>query len=163
MFEIGQQVIHYREGISVIESTTKINNLDYFVVSSSINKDERFFVLIDKTENIIRPLMNEDEAKEVIKFMATIQPDFIKNTKQRRDCYKRCLTTGKAKDLCYLYKQLYFFRTFNERGEEVKMGPSDLQMLEQAKKMLLNELVISLSSNLADVEASIIKTFEQES
>ena len=144
-YKVGDRVIHSREGLSTIMSETQIAGNDYFVVVADNGDRENIYVMKNRTDNIIRPLMSKEEVNKVFDYMKTIGPEFISNTKQRRDQYRRKLLSGSVYDLAYLSRQLYFYLYLNEQGQTVKLGPTDLQMLRDAEKILFDELAISLN------------------
>ena len=144
-YKVGDRVIHSREGLSTIMSETQIAGNDYFVVVADNGDKENIYVMKSRTDNIIRPLMTKEEVNKVFDYMRTIGPEFISNTKQRRDQYRKKLLSGNVYDLAYLSRQLYFYLYLNENGQTVKLGPTDLQMLRDAEKILFDELAISLN------------------
>ena len=144
-YKVGDRVIHSREGLSTIMSETQIAGNDYYVVVADNGDRENIYVMKNRTDNIIRPLMSKEEVNKVFDYMKTIGPEFISNTKQRRDQYRRKLLSGSVYDLAYLSRQLYFYLYLNEQGQTVKLGPTDLQMLRDAEKILFDELAISLN------------------
>ena len=144
-YKVGDRVIHSREGLSTIMSETQIAGNDYFVVVADNGDKENIYVMKSRTDNIIRPVMSKEEVNKVFDYMKTIGPEFISNTKQRRDQYRKKLLSGSVYDLAYLSRQLYFYLYLNENGQTVKLGPTDLQMLRDAEKILFDELAISLN------------------
>ena len=69
MFEINDFVIHAREGLSTIISTSTINGRDYFLVKSNQANGETIYVPVDTAANIIRPVLSDKEADEVLKYI----------------------------------------------------------------------------------------------
>ena len=150
-YKVGDRVIHSREGLSTITSTTVIADNEYFVVVPDKGDHGNIYVLKSRTENIIRPIMNYDEAKKVVDYIKTVKAEFISNTKQRRDQYRRRLLSGNVYDLAYLSTQLYFFNYYNSHGQVVKLGPTDLQMLKDAEAILYDELAMSFNIDRDEV------------
>lgn len=150
-FKIDQRVIHCREGLCVIVSETNINGNEYFVVKSETGSGENIYVLKTRTDNIIRPIMNVEQAKELVAFMAAVKPEFMTNTKQRRDFYKKKLGSGSVYDLAFLARQLFLFHDLNSKGTLVKLGPTDIEMLEYADKVLYDELCLAFDKNIAEI------------
>ena len=142
-YKVGDRVVHAREGLSTIMSTTVIGGNEYFVVVSDKGDKENIYVLKSRTENIIRPIMSSEESHKVIEYMKSVNAEFLSNTKQRRDLYRKKLLSGNVLDLAYLSRQLYFYNYYNANGQVVKLGPTDLQMLKDAEKILFDELAIS--------------------
>ena len=156
-FRIGDRVVHSREGLSTITGETLIADNEYFVIRSDKGDKENIYVLKTRTENIIRPVMNLEEAHQVIEYMKSVPAAFISNTKQRRDIYKKKLLSGDVKDLAYLSRQLYFFNLYNSQGQLVKLGPTDLQMLKDAESVLYDELAISFNVSRDKVGEEVSK------
>ena len=158
-FKVNEIVVHCREGLSTIVGETEIAGNAYFVIVSRKNPKENIYVMKSRTENIIRPVMNGAQAKEVINYMKTVDAAFISNTKQRRDLYKKKLLSGNVYDLAYLSRQLYFFNYYNSHGQLVKLGPTDLQMLKDAEAVLFDEFAISFNTareQVAEVVSSLL-------
>jgi len=151
MYKVGDKVVHAREGLSTIVNVTTMADREYFVVHTDGGKGENIYVLTSNTNNIIRPIMNAEQAKDVLAYMQTVKAEFISNTKQRRDQYKRRLLSGNVNDLAYLSVQLYFFHYYNSIGQVVKLGPTDIQMLKDAEKILFDEFALSFNMERENV------------
>ena len=162
MFKINDLVIHCREGLSTIIAMNNMNGKDYFLVRTNQAVSETIYVPVETAGNIIRPIMNEKEADAVLKYIKGIKKEFNTNTKQRRDAYKKRLSSGDVKDIAYLYRQLYFYEKIGgENNSEIKLGPVDLDMLTYAKNMLFDELAISYKIKKDEVEAFIEKRMKK--
>lgn len=151
-YKINQRIIHSREGLSTIKNITTMNEKEYYIVVADKGDRENIYVLKERTENIIRPIMTIEEGHKIIEYMKTVKAEFISNTKQRRDQYRRRLLSGNVYDLAYLARQLYFFNLYNANGQVVKLGPTDLQMLKDAESILYDELALTfeVSRELVD-------------
>lgn len=156
-FKVGDKIVHAREGLSTITGETSIAGNEYFVVHADKGSNENIYVLKTRTDNIIRAVMNKDEALVIIDYMKSVPAAFISNTKQRRDIYKRKLLSGDVNDLAYLSRQLYFFNYYNANGQVVKLGPTDLQMLKDAESILFDEFAISFNVDRAVVADVVAK------
>ena len=162
MFEINEAVIHYREGLSTIIGINQINGVDYFLLRVNKANAETIYVPIDKACNIIRPIMNEKEADAILKYIKGIEKEYNPNTKQRRDAYKRKLSSGEVKEIAYLYKQLgYYYQAGGENNTEIKLGQVDVEMLSTAKNILLDELTLSYKVNREDIDKYIEKRMKK--
>ena len=162
MFKINESVIHCREGLSTIISMSTINDRDYFLVRTHHASEETIYVPVASAESIIRPVLEEKAADDVLRFIRDIKKEFNTNTKQRRDAYKRRLSSGDVKDIAYLYRQLYFYYQIGgEENTEIKLGPVDIDMLSHAKNMLLDEFSLTYKVNREDVEDFIEKRIKK--
>ena len=158
MYKINDAVIHCREGLSTIVAMNNMNGKDYFLVSVNRSSGETIYVPVDTAENIIRPLMNKREADDLLKYIKKIKKDFNSNTKQRRDAYKKKLSSGDVKEIAYLYRQLYFYEKIGgENNTEIKLGPVDLDMLGYAENMLMDEFSLSYNIPRSEVKDFIEK------
>ena len=154
-YKINDRVVHAREGLSTITNITTMMDREYYVVVADKGERENIYVLKERTENIIRPIMSLEEGMKVVDYMKTVKAEFISNTKQRRDQYRKRLLSGNVLDLAYLSRQLYFFNYYNSIGQVVKLGPTDLQMLKDAEKVLFDELALSFNVDRDKVDQKI--------
>ena len=158
MFKINESVIHCREGLSTIISMSTINERDYFLVRTHQASEETIYVPVASADSIIRPILEADAADDVLRYIKGIKKEFNTNTKQRRDAYKRRLSSGDVNDIAYLYRQLYFYYQIGgENNTEIKLGPVDIDMLSHAKKMLLDEFSLSYRVDRDEIEDFIEK------
>ncbi len=153
VFSKGDRVIHCRDGLAIVVDDTIIAGNEYFVVKTVRGGGENIYVPIDRSAAIIRPLMTQKEADELINSIKNIQPEYNNNTKQRRDSLKRRLLSGSVNDIAFLFKQLYLYKTANDPG--IKYGPVDLDMLQYAADNLLDELAISYDVARDEIEAFV--------
>ncbi len=140
LFEIGEKVIHCRDGLATITEKISMNGKDFYLVSAQRGGSETIFVPVDRAELIIRPIMKKEEAEKVIEYMNSIEFDFNRNTKQRRDLFKKKLSSGEINEIAYLYRQYYLYK---KHPDEVKLGPADIDMLEYATKNILDEFALT--------------------
>ena len=135
-----------------------MNGKEYFLVSVNRNSGETIYVPVETAENIIRPLMDKKEADALLKFIKNINKEFNSNTKQRRDAYKKKLSSGNVKEIAYLYRQLYFYEAMGgEENSEIKLGPVDIDMLSYAENMLMDELALTYDVKRGEIKAFIEK------
>lgn len=150
-FCIGDLVMHCREGLSQIVSTTVMGDKEYFLVSAKRGSGEKIYVPVDRAHNIIRHVLTKIEADKLLAFMKGVDKEFNNNTKQRRDAFKRKLASGDVYDLAYLSRQLFYFNDQNESECEIKYGPVDLDMLKYADNILMDELSLSYDIPREDI------------
>ena len=151
--QIGDNVIHCRNGVSTIIGTTEMGERQYFVIRALRGDNENIYVPIIGSQNIIRSIMTVEEADKLLHDLATIEKEFNSNTKQRRDAYKRRLGSGNVLDIAYLYRQKCLYAQY---PENVKLGPSDIDMLEYASNILLDELALTYNTDRDKIEELIL-------
>lgn len=153
-FNINDTVVHCREGLSTILGTTQIGEKDYFLISTNNGASEKIYVPFDTCSKIIRHLMTIKEADELLVYMKSIKKEFNTNTKQRRDAFKKSLSIGDIKEIAYLSRLLYFYEELGPDNDEIRLGQVDLDMLNHADVMLMDELALTYK-----VEREKIKQF----
>jgi len=152
-FKIKDKVIHKREGLSEIISSTKVSDKDYFLLKALRGDGEMIYVPVEGCENIIRPIMSSKQATDLLKKMKDVVLEINANTKQRRDAYKKILNTGDINDIAYLSRQLYHYKKENNG----KLGPMDIEMLTRAHNMLMDELMETFKKTREKIEIFIEK------
>ena len=157
-FKIGQQVIHCRDGLAVVVGNTSMADKDYYIVKTVRGSGENIYVPVDRADQIIRFLMSAEEADKLIAYIKTIPLEFNPNTKQRRDAYKRRLASGSVEDIAYLYRQYYLY---NKNPENVKLGPADVDMLEYATNILLDELALTYQVDREQVDKLVVDKIDK--
>lgn len=153
-YKIGEKVIHCRNGVSTIIETKEMGERQYFVIRALRGDNENIYVPIIGSENIIRPVMQIKEADELLHNLSSVEKDFNPNTKQRRDAFKRRLGSGNVFDIAYLYRQKCLF---DLHPENVKLGPSDVDMLGYASMIFLDELSLVYKIDREKIEEYISK------
>ena len=156
-FKLNDLVMHCREGLATIVDTKVMGDNEYFLVKVKRGSGETIYVPKNRANAIIRHLMSEEEADELLSYAKTIEKEFNSNTKQRRDAYKRKLSSGDIKEIAYLATQLFFYERMGEDEREVRLGPVDIDMLSYASNMILDEAAI-----VFNVERDKIKDFLNE-
>lgn len=157
MYQIGELVVHRREGLSRITDIKKMSGREYYLLQAKRGNGELIYVPVDCSNTIIRPIMDIKSADDVLKYMNELKSDFGLNTKQRRDNFKRRLISGNIYDIAYLVRQLYLYHLLSNAGEVVHFGPTDIEMLTIAKNILFDELAHTYNLKLDDVGDFIIE------
>lgn len=148
-YSIGDKVIHRRNGVAVINGLTEMSGRSYFVLNLIKGEDENIYVPIEGAENIIRKIMNKDEADALLIKIKDIKVEFNSNTKQRRDAYKRKLSSGDINEIAPLLKQYYLYK---KEPDKYKLGVSDIDMITYATNNLLDELSITYDISREEIE-----------
>lgn len=152
-FAVNDLVIHLREGVARVISIVELGNVQYFLVKSERNQEENIYVPVNRAEFTIRHLLSSEQATELLKSLHCIQKEFNSNTKQRRDAFKRRLSSGLVEDMAYLYRQYYLYQ---KDPEGVKLGQADIDMLEYATNYILDELAIVFNVNRQQIANYIL-------
>lgn len=161
MYKVNDVIIHFRDGVSKVTGITKMGDIDYLVIQAERGTGELIYVPINKADSIIRPVMDKKLADKVLLFMKEATIELSPNTKQRRDCFKRRLSSGDPFDLGFLAKQLFLYEKQDVLGITVKFGPADLDMLRYGADILYDELALSYKVKREMVFEYIIKRMEK--
>ncbi len=156
-YVLQDKVIHCRNGVSTIVSETIMGDREYYIIRALRGDQENIYVPKIGCENIIRPIMNEEQANALLISLKEFEKEFNPNTKQRRDAFKKRLSSGDPNDIAYLYRQYYLYMRF---PEGIKLGPADVDMLEYATNILLDELSITYNVSRNEVERIVIRKIE---
>ena len=147
-YQIGDKVIHCRNGVSAITGTKEMGGREYFIINAIRGDGENIYIPVIGHENIVRPIMSAEAADELLRGLVDVEKEFNPNTKQRRDAYKRRLGSGKVEDIAYLYRQMWLYEKY---PEDIKLGPSDVEMLQYATDILLDELALTYQVDREEV------------
>ena len=152
-FQVGQKIIHNREGLSEIKGIKVMSDREFYVVHVCRGSGETIYVPVLGAENIVRPILSVEEADNLLRDIKQIAKDFNSNTKQRRDAFKRRLSSGKVEDMAYLYRQSYLYEKY---PDGVKLGPTDLEMLNYASNFILEEMALTYDVDRANIKEFLI-------
>ena len=148
-FQINEKVIHCRDGLCTIISMTKLNDKDFYIVKVSHGDAETTYVPFASADSIIRHIMSKEDADNLLKEMKKMEKSFVANTKQRRDAFKRLLSSGDVKDIAYMCRQYTLYKL---DPEGVKLGAVDNDMLTHASNMLFDEFSLTYGVPREEIE-----------
>ena len=152
-YSVGEKVIHRRYGVSVIFDVTTLNERQYYIVRVLDGDGENIYVPVEGENSVVRPIMTVKEADSLLSSLKDIKKEFNPNTKQRRDAYKKRLSSGQVSDIAYLFRQNYLYEM---DPTNVKLGPSDVDMLNFATKMLTKELMLTYQIEEKDIKEFLL-------
>ena len=160
MFEIGSYVVYGSTGICKIED---INTLDmpgatsdrlYYIMSSIRNNGNRVFLPVDNTKVVLRPVMDEKSANELIGRIENIPEIVADNDKVREEQYKE-FSKG-----CDCEKWVAIIKTVTTRKKErfaqgKKVTATDERYFRLAGEHLYSELAFVLGKEITEIETLI--------
>lgn len=163
VFRIDQLVIHKREGLAKIISSSLIGDKEYFILKAQRGDGESIYVPANGEFNIIRPIMTIEEADKILNYMSKVKKEYTSNTKQRRDTYKRLLNSGETKDIAFLSMQLRIYEKSNKDVEnpDMKLGIMDIDMLEKATNILMDELALVFEKPRENIREFVMNKIDQ--
>lgn len=157
MFQLNDTVVHYRDGIAVITGIIEMNEAQYFTIKAVRVDDVLIYVPVLNATDIIRKVMQIDEANNLIEYMNNLPEVYIANTKQRRDDFKRKLSSGDIKDIAFMTKMYLLHKKEAFLTENVKLGQMDVEMLKDAYNRLSDEFSVVFDVDPAAIESFLAK------
>lgn len=157
MFQLNDTVVHYRDGIAVITGIIEMNEAQYFTIKAVRVDDVLIYVPVLNATDIIRKVMQIDEANNLIEYMNNLPEVYIANTKQRRDDFKRKLSSGDIKDIAFMTKMYLLHKKEAFLTENVKLGQMDVEMLKDAYNRLSDEFSVVFDVDPTSIESFLAK------
>lgn len=156
MFKIGDKIAYPMHGAGVIEGVENKRILgeehQYFILKLSTG-DVKVMIPIAKIEEIgIRYVVSSEQADTVIEeFQADENNDEEQNWNKRyRDNIEK-LKVGKLSDVAHITKCLLL------RDKKKSLSNAERKMLNNAKNVLISELVLSKNTDYQTIEAMLLK------
>ena len=136
---------------------------DYYVLIPVFENRSTVFVPVDKPELVkkMRPLLSKDEIEEVIRSMPLCEEIWIEDEPTRKEVYAELLKSGDRIRLISLIKTLRN-RKLSLGGKNRKMHACDERFLDDALKMLHDEIAYVLEIERSQVASYITETIGAE-
>ena len=152
-FQIGDKVVHPRYGAGVLESVVQ-KKVDGVVREYYIMKlPKRSMVVMIPTEGSeeigVRPIMNQDQAGQLLAAIPGIQVEMTTNWNHR---YRENLERLKSGDLLEVARVI---KGLTMRESKRGLSTGERKMLLAARQILSSELVLSQSLSYEDVERQL--------
>lgn len=159
MFHVGDKIVHPMHGAGVIDSvvTKRVNGVvrDYYILKLPVGG----MLVMIPTENCkeigVRPIVEPEEADEVIAALPGIEADTDPNWNRR---YRENMLRLKSGDLFEVAKVM---KSLILRDGERGLSTGERKMLHSAKQILISEVVLSESSSYEEVEKRINRALFQ--
>ncbi|OUQ80576.1 CarD family transcriptional regulator [Flavonifractor sp. An100] len=152
-FQIGDKVVHPMYGAGVLESVVQ-KKVDGVVREYYIMKlPKRSMVVMIPTEGSeeigVRPIMNQDQAGQLLAAIPGIQVEMTTNWNHR---YRENLERLKSGDLLEVARVI---KGLTMRESKRGLSTGERKMLLAARQILISELVLSQSLSYEDVERQL--------
>ena len=165
MFEIGEYVVKANSGICRIEEITELDLLDdgnfrpYYVVVPLDEKSSKLFVPADTSSSVLRHVINETRAWEIIHSIPSIPEPVFENDKIRETKYKEAIKSCEPEMLIGVIKSMYTRKKQrNEQGK--KSFAIDEHFFKIAENCLYSELAFAIGKDKQDMEQLITDIIE---
>ena len=162
MFNVGDKIVYPMHGAGEITSIEEKEILgekqSYYILK--MPGEVKVMVPTDKVENIgVRNIIEEQDTTKVFKILENDRTDMSMNWNKRyRDNYEK-IKTGDIYEVADVVRNLSF------KQKEKGLSTGEKKMLNNAKQILVSELVLAGQSDKDQVEnmvdAKILTSFEQ--
>ncbi len=167
MFNIGEYIVYGNRGVCEVANVSKME-------MSSMDKDKLYYTLVpiyargskiyspvDNTKVVIRPVITQEEALELIDNIPEIGLVEDVDEKKREIVYKDAIKTGKCEELIKVIKTLNKRREIRLAGGK-KFTAVDERYFNVARDCLYGELAVALDIDVDDVEEYIHNRIESD-
>lgn len=157
MFNVGDYIVYGVNGVCKVE---EIGSLDsgnlpkdrvYYTLLPVYLKGSKIFTPADNKKVLMRPVLNKDEAMELIDDIRNIDALWITDEKKRENDYRDALKKCDCKELVRIIKTIYS-RKQGRIAEGKKMTMGDEKYFHMAEESLYGELAIPLNMDKEEVK-----------
>lgn len=159
-FEKGEYVVYGNKGVCLIEDITHVDipGVDkdrlYYIMRPRQSKSGTVYLPVDSTKAVIRRVMSEQEARQLLDEIPDIEQLLVTNEKKREDNYKEALKT------CSCRAWISVIKTLRRRRKErldagKKFTALDERYLRCAEQELYGELSVALGVPEAEMDSYI--------
>jgi len=157
VFNIGDKVVYPNHGAGTIVAieTKKILNEEkkYYIMKLPIG-EMKVMIPVDKVDEIgVRDVIDSEEADEVIILLTGKKSDMSQNWNRRYRANMEKLKTGD------IYEVSGVVRDLTIRDDQKGLSTGEKKMLNNARQILISELVLAKDMDKEDVESMIDETF----
>ncbi|MBE6732811.1 MAG: CarD family transcriptional regulator [Ruminococcaceae bacterium] len=160
MLNKGDSVIYGCHGVCTVIDITKkdfglkLGEKVYYALKPLYQHDSVYYVPIESTHSVIRPIIDRDEVEKLILKIPSIESAWIANEKEREKQYKALLKTCEPVELIRIIKTL-FERKRARISDGKKATSVDDRYFKLAEEQLYGELAISLQIDKSEVKEYI--------
>lgn len=156
MFNIGDRIVYPMHGAGVIEDVEKMEILgkkrEYFVLRMPIG-NMKVMVPVDSIEEVgVRSVVGESDIQRVIKILRGSKTAMPKNWNRR---YRANMDKIKSGDI---YEIAAVVRNLMLLDKEKGLSTGERKMLNDAKQMLVSEMVLVLDMDVEETEELIAES-----
>ncbi len=160
MYNIGDKIVYPIHGAGVIESIEKREILgeihQYYIVRLPIAGEMTLMLPLDRCDEIgVRYVISKDEAAKVLEAFRTIEIESDSNWNKRHRDNMQKIKSGDIYLVLGVVKELVY------RDRMRGLSTSERKMLNNAKQIVISELVLSAVAEKDDIESIIADTVEE--
>ena len=160
MFKIGDYIVHGRNGVCKVVDITHIDisgadkNQLYYTLVPMKSEESKIFYPVDSNRVVMRAVVSEKEAKDIVSGIKDIEPMWIDNDRQREEKYKEAISSCDCQQLICIIKTLYA-RNEERIAQGKRITYVDDRYIKEAQQNLHDEFSIALGIEPSEVEKYI--------
>lgn len=161
MYNIGDKIVYPMHGAGIIEAIEEKEILGekqkYYIMRMPIG-DMKVMIPISNIDNIgIREVIDQKEAEGIIQIFKTGKTNMSSNWNKRYRENMEKIKSGSIYEVADVVKNLMY------RDKEKGLSTGERKMLNNAKQILISELVLAKNTKQEVIEEIINKLFLEES
>ncbi len=144
MLKIGDNVLCSSRGVCTVKDVIKIDNNDFYVLSSIYGKDITLYVPLKDADKRIKKLLSKKDIDKIIEEISKEDMPWIENDKDRQIAFKEILASNDRKKLMLLIKTIYVHQQ-ELKKQNKKLHITDEKAFKDAEGLLHDEFAFALN------------------
>lgn len=160
MFEVGDFIIYGSNGVCRVENVGSMDmkgvpsDKMYYTLVPVYSSKSKVFTPVDNAKVIMRPVISEQEAYELIDHIKELQGFSIEDEKNRDTVFKEALKKCDCRELIRIIKTVYEKKLVRQ-AEGKKMTAGDERYFKIAEENLYGEFAVALGIKKEEVGSLI--------
>ncbi|MGN0291134.1 MAG: CarD family transcriptional regulator [Lachnospiraceae bacterium] len=160
MFEVGDFIIYGSNGVCRVENVGSMDmkgvpsDKMYYTLVPVYSSKSKVFTPVDNAKVIMRPVISEQEAYELIDHIKEMQGFSIEDEKNRDTVFKEALKKCDCRELIRIIKTVYE-KKLARQAEGKKMTAGDERYFKIAEENLYGEFAVALGIKKEEVGSLI--------
>ena len=154
MFKVGDLIIYSTHGVckidDICEKTFRNVTREYYILHPLDEPELTISVPVDNDQVVMLDIMDEEEAKNILKSFEEPGIEWIEDAKQRNKKYSSLINSGDRDHIVKIANTLMRKQKEAKLNKE-RMYDQDQKMLEQIQKIMFQELAASLNVSVEKI------------
>ncbi len=157
-YSVGEKVVYGHTGVCAVEAVTPMEqysddkNKLFYVLSPLNGSSCKIYIDVDSKKVILRPMLTENEAQNLLGSVGSMESNWIVNDKERERFFKAEYKSCEPKRILNMLKTIYEHKLKNTK----KLNVSDSKILKQAEEYLFSELAAVTGTEPEGIKQTIL-------
>ncbi len=165
MYEVNDLIMYGNTGVCKVSGITNqvFDNEDkLYYVLEPLYQSGVIYAPIDNDKVFMRPVISEEEAKDLIDNIPEIHTEIYRNSsmQQLTKYYQSVIDTHRCLDLLKLTKSIHL-KKMDAMAQNRHLGQIDKKFMKRAEELLFGEFAAALQISKEDVQEYIRKRLEE--